>query len=187
MQLINKIKAVNRVYRELDSHITRFRKQSGLSCVANCGLCCTKPEIDATVLECLPAAFELYRKGMSDITYERLENKADNRCVFFSPFAGKGYCSNYTSRPLICRLFGYSTRQDKTGQLALVSCKPIKEQAPVSKLVKCLPKAPGMNAYYMKLYGIDPKLSLPFYPINEAMMKALEIVIMYHQFRNKRA
>lgn len=187
MHLINKIKAVNRVYRQLDADIEKFRVKSGIRCLTACNVCCKKPDIEVTVLECLPAAWELFRQGISADYLEKLESKPDTLCVFLSPFNGSGYCGNYSARPLICRLFGYSVRKTKLDQKSLVACRYIKERSGADLPDKILSQAPDVNNWYMKLYGIDPRLSLPFLPINKALLKALEIVIMHHQFRKKRA
>jgi len=44
-----------------------------------------------------------------------------------------------------------------------------------------------MTDYYMKLYGIDPWLSVQYFPVNEAIKTALEMVILNFQYRKKPA
>ena len=108
MYLINKIKAINKVYDQLDSHILNFKENSSISCKSNCGICCQKSNIEATVLEFLPAAMSLYQSGK----YEQVMNHAEidpcGLCVFYNPFIQEGFCSHYQNRGLICRLFGFA-------------------------------------------------------------------------------
>ena len=63
MQLHHKVRAVEKVFSSLQKEIESFQGESGLSCVANCGFCCTKADIEASALEFLPLAYALYKKG----------------------------------------------------------------------------------------------------------------------------
>ena len=42
---------------------------------------------------------------------------------------------------------------------------------------------PVMNQFYMQLHGIDFELTRDFYPINEAIKKAIETVLQYYAYR----
>jgi uncharacterized protein len=44
---------------------------------------------------------------------------------------------------------------------------------------------PMMSDYYSRLIQIDPSLST-LYPINEAAVKALEVVMHYYAYRRRR-
>ncbi len=50
-----------------------------------------------------------------------------------------------------------------------------------------LVQAPQMAAWYMKLYGIDPRLSVQYFPVNEAIKKVLEMVLLDARFRKRPA
>jgi Fe-S-cluster containining protein len=188
--LIIKIRSVKRVYRQLAIHSSLFRKSSKLQCISGCSACCAKPDIEATILEFLPAAYASYMDGsylqlIENI--ERVQNAGDSTCAFYQPLNGNGGCMNYVNRGMICRLFGFSSKLDKTENRELLSCRFIKEIVNPSDLQASIDKAPDMSAYYMKLFGIDPKLSIQYYPINEAIMKALEMVLMHFHYRKKPA
>ena len=187
MVLLNKIKAVERICRQADIHVARFKEKSGLTCLPGCGHCCVKPDIEATVLEFLPAAYSIFLDETYENILDRLENQTGSVCVFYNPFGKEGFCSNYPNRGLVCRLFGFSTKTDKHGNRIFVTCSQIKKTIQSTKLEKSIRLAPEMSAYYMKLYGIDPKLSIQYLPVNEAIKEALKIVITYFQYRKKPA
>ena len=44
---------------------------------------------------------------------------------------------------------------------------------------------PVMNHYYMRLLAIDRDLARDFYPINEAIRRAIETVLHYYAYRNQ--
>jgi hypothetical protein len=87
-------------------------------------------------------------------------------------------------------LFGFTARTNKEGQRELVTCKFIKqEQAEdYDQLVEDLKagkKIPVMSEYYTRLTSIDPTLA-EFYPINQAIQKALELVMHYYAYRRRK-
>ena len=183
--LIKKIKAVNRIYRDLDADITRFRQASGLICPSDCGECCMKPDLNATVLEFLPAAHHLFVTGTYNSVIEKLDYLADPVCVFYNPFARRGMCTNYPGRGLVCRLFGFSVRNDKNGNRSLITCKKIKSTLKPGQIEPFLDQAPVTSSYSMRLYGIDPELSTQYFPVNKAIKRALELVVFYNDYNSK--
>ncbi len=187
MALIEKIHSVNRIYRQLAIHNSYFKKASGIGCPPGCSACCINPEINATILEFLPAAYDLCLKGAYEPVLTAIDERGDSGCIFYNPMNEGGACSNYQNRGLICRLFGSSSKLDKYENRVLVSCKIIKSNTDPLILSNTIIKSPDMNAYYMKLFGIDQKLSIQYFPINEAIKKAIEIVLLHFQYRKKPA
>jgi Fe-S-cluster containining protein len=185
MLLINKIKAVKRLFRQVDKHVASFKKKSNLACLPICGECCTKRDIEATILEFLPAAYHLFLTQRYQNILEQLEKKSDSICVFYNPLATDGRCSNYENRGLICRLFGFSTKTDKNSQKMLITCKKVKILFEPIKLEKFIKKAPELTICYIKLYGIHPQLAVKYLPINDAIRKALDTVLLHYQYRKK--
>ncbi len=185
-----KIKAVEQVFEEFDKEVTSFQSQTKLHCVAGCGLCCKKPDIEATPLEFLPFAHYLYQKGEAQKVLEQLQSNPQNICSIFKSFetVNGGTCTEYKYRGLICRLFGFSARVDKHGKSELATCKIIKEtqsenyNKAASEIGEGL-AIPVMRDYYFKLRGIDASLTDKFYPINIAIKEAIEKVLLYYAYR----
>jgi Fe-S-cluster containining protein len=190
VSITEKVQAVEEVFRNLDSEISTFQGWSGLHCKFGCGKCCFKADIEATVLEFLPYALYLYNKDQAFEYLEKLKSHDSSICLILNPTSDQaGLCSEYPYRGLICRLFGYSARTNKYGGKELVTCQIIKteqaanyEQAS-TKVVENTP-IPVMNQYYMQLMAIDHQLAQDFYPINEAIKRAIETVLHYYAYRN---
>ncbi len=187
MPILKKIQDVNKVLHQADNHILNFRSHSKLACAKNCGHCCIKTDISATILEFLPGAYHMYTSGQCDTILKRIALNKNNQCVFYTPFSNGGFCSHYHDRGLICRLFGYSAKTDKYGNRILSTCKSIKNLIENNKLQVDLALAPEMSDYYMELFGIDPQLSIQYFPINEAIKKAIEIVSLHFQYEKTTA
>lgn len=190
--LPQKVKAVQKVFAKLDKEIDAVQKSSGLHCLSGCGECCKKADIEATPLEFLPLALQLFDEGRAEIALIEIAEKKDSLCYVFRPHVTNfgGLCSEYPNRGLICRLFGFTARRNKEGASELVTCKLIKQEqsvafdALVAKL-KDGKKIPVMSDYYSRISSIDHNL-VSFYPINEAMTKAIETVLHYYSYRKRR-
>ena len=184
-----KVHAVEEVLKKLDQAIAQFQSWSTLHCKFGCGKCCFKADIEATILEFLPFAYYLYHTGNALSWLEKIRNTDDPVCLILNPTqAGVGLCSEYTHRGLICRLFGYSARTNKYGEQELVTCQIIKTEqevayAEAADKVKVGAEIPVMNQYYMQLHAIDADLTHEFYPINQAIRKAIETVLHYYAYR----
>ncbi len=193
MTLERKVKLIEHLFYRLNEESVQFQKTSGLSCVAGCGKCCTFPDIEASPLEFFPWAFHLFMNGEADAMMHKLKTTHDNICVLYHPLSlnhcenGKGYCSIYQERGLICRLFGVAASKDKFGKLRLATCKIIKEGQAVaySSTTQAIAKGlyvPVFTDYYMRLNQIDFHLGNIILPINEALMMALDEVSHYYNY-----
>lgn len=189
MQLEEKVNAVKQVLEKLDQQISDFQSATGLHCKWGCGKCCFKPDIEATILEFLPFAFHLYQLAKAEEWLDKLNESDSSICYILNPTqTSAGLCSEYEHRGLICRLFGYSARTNKYGKKELITCQIIKtEQAEAYEKATVeidngLP-VPVMNQFYMQLHSIDFELTQTFYPINEAIKKAIETVLQYYSYR----
>jgi uncharacterized protein len=189
MSIQEKVDAVNEVFRDLDHAIGQFQQSSGMHCQFGCGKCCFKADIEATALEFLPFAFHLYQQDLAFEWLEKLKT-ADSICLILNPLQeSHGLCSEYTHRGLICRLFGYSARTNKYNKKELVTCQVIKTEQPeayekAKANIEEGQAVPVMSQYYMKLHSIDQQLAQDFYPINEAIKRAIETVLHYYAYRN---
>ena len=170
--------------------MSNFQGRAGLFCKAGCGECCKKADIEATTLEFLPFAQHVYESGCANDWLERLRIHTSTTCLFLKAHKegmDTGLCSQYVYRGLICRLFGFSARTNKYGKRELVSCRIIKTEQ--SKQFEVAAEevmegglVPVMNHYYMQLFAIDPDLGRDFYPINEAIKRAIEYVLHCHAY-----
>lgn len=186
--MIRKINALNKLFQALDKDINRFKTKYELKCPERCGICCLKKDIEASVLEFLPAAYYLFINEKSDEFLNKLNSEnSDSICIFYNPFLqDNGLCSIYPYRGMICRLFGFAANYDKNGIPQLVTCKIIKETPGYSALKHTILNPPIISDYYTKLANIDFLLTYKKLPINGAIKKALEMVLFYHQFKPKR-
>lgn len=195
MSIVRKVRAVEKLYGELQQAISQFQSATGLQCVSGCGFCCQKPDIEASVLEFLPFAYQLYIDGKAYEWLEQMEHhQHDKVCTLFFPLhvhQQKGMCKDYPYRGLICRLFGFSATMNKYGQPILSTCKIIKtEQASQYEMAnegirEGLP-VPVMHHYYSRLCAIDHRLTEKLYPINQAILYAIETVLAYYAYRGKK-
>ena len=196
LSIYKKVRAVEKVFQALEKDVTSFQLQSGLKCLSACGKCCSKADIEASILEFLPFAYHLYKNDQAFDFLDQLKNSNSAYCLLFRPFLGvdhKGFCSDYKYRGLICRLFGFSGRRDKYGTKNLVTCKVIKTEQEdiftrVSEDISTEKmEVPMMSDYSMKLYAIDFQLAAKYYPINEAIKLAIETVLSYYSYRTNKA
>jgi uncharacterized protein len=190
VSLVEKVHAVEEVFRDLDEAISTFQSWSTLHCKFGCGKCCFKADIEATALEFLPFAHHLYLNDQATEWLDKISRSENPVCHILSPTqSGAGLCSDYQYRGLICRLFGYSARTNKYGKKELVTCQIIKTEQESAFTTADLKigengSVPVMSNYYMQLHAIDPELARDFYPINTAIKKALETVLHYYAYRN---
>lgn len=195
MNLFEKSQAVKAVFEELDTESRQFHAEAGMGCLPGCGFCCANPEVPASPLEFLPLAFDLYEKGIAEEIANQLseEEKPGNCIVYRSQKEDqtKGFCGNYTNRGLICRLFGAAARKNKHGQKELITCKILKEEkaenysSTASRINSDL-EIPMATAFYTRLKDVDESLSHQ-YPVNQAILMALELVLRYKFYQEGEA
>lgn len=192
MTLYQKVQAVERIFDQLDKELGSFQKSTGLGCVANCGNCCLKPDINATALEFLPLAYHLFINGEAEQWLENLQIDKDNKiCPVLNKIiapGAKGFCSEYAHRGLICRLFGFSAMLHKNHKPMLVTCKPIKENkseavAKAELHIATKTNYPLISNYYMQVRSIDESLGENLFPIRIAIEKAIQAVLAYYAYR----
>lgn len=176
------------IYRRLDRRLAAFRRRCGLACLPGCGECCRSTEVEATVLELLPLALELCRRGWEKELLGRLaDSQEPGRCILFSErplgrFAG--HCAEYSRRPLLCRLFGFAAMEDRGGNPELVACRLIRQAGPKRMRQAALAvtcgrlAAPLMRHFTTAMYRLEPVLGSGALPINEALRQALQRVAL---------
>ena len=193
MSIEEQVHAVEFLYQNLEIEITAFQKETKLSCLAGCGRCCTHPELDASPLEFLPWAFDLFLNGKAEETLEKLNQNTAVTCFLYQPKSlaelTSGSCGNYQYRALICRLFGFGASTDKYGKLRIATCTIIKESQAdnfnkANVLINNGIPVPIFTDYYMKLSQINFQLGNVIVPINKALKLAIEEVLHYYAYRD---
>jgi len=183
MQFEALLSAVAELLADLDRRTQAFAVQSGLCCPTRCGECCEKPEVEATILEMLPAAKAILESDEVDAFLENA--RRDGICLFYrsSGKPGKGRCIRYGQRGLICRMFGYAGRLRRDGVPELAACR-IHRAEQADRVAAAERMAfPLFSDAAMALTGIDPELGSRRYPINEAILRAIEYVGLRTQYR----
>jgi Fe-S-cluster containining protein len=168
------------LYARMDKAVTEFQLKSGLRCPPGCGSCCPAADVQVTVLEMLPAAYEILSNAKAADWMERLTALPEpNRCVLYaaqpSPGAA-GNCSYYNWRPTLCRLFGFASVRNRTGIKALAVCRHIKQTDPHSAAaaIKLAEEAPSFIHFSTQVYALNPALGTRLMPINMALRQAIE-------------
>ena len=190
MPIERRVQLVESLFHQLEQDIAQFKQTSGIGCVSGCGKCCTYPDVEASPLEFLPWAFDLFLNREAEKTLAMLKETETSTCLIYKPLAiiDQGRCSSYKYRGLICRLFGFAANTDKYGNLRLATCKIIKEgQADnYNSTAEAISKGlyvPVFTEYYMQLNQIDFHLGNIIVPVNKALRMALEEVLQYYAYR----
>jgi Fe-S-cluster containining protein len=167
---------VRLLFDELDAVLFEFSRAINIACPHACIECCMNPVVQATVLEFLPLALRLYEDGSAEEVYVRLADQASgcetsSGCVF----ASASGCLVYQDRGLICRLFSASVRLDRQGRSEFVACSIL--HARHGRYLEAGLLAPVITDWGHRLEAIDYGLGGHWYPLREAMRKALELVL----------
>lgn len=170
------------LYAQIDQLTATFLATTQLHCPSGCGWCCASPYVEATPLEMLPLAFELFRRGEGEVWVERIGGEHElNTCLFYQPdpfIPDRGRCQVYAMRPTVCRLFGWSTVTNKLGKPELLACVHHKAIIPeiVANATMAIAnglEAPNMVGLFQQVANIDPELGRQRMPINQALRVAL--------------
>lgn len=191
--MLDKIKKIEKVFKQLDKETEKFVTQSGLKCVTNCNICCLKKGLEANVLEFLPMAWYLVRNNLHEAALELLETNPEyciNLAQSQTPGTTSG-CSNYTHRGMICRLFGFSGIKDKNSKLSVYTCSYMKKEYAVEynnamQNINKGMKIPVVTDFYYQIYFIDPNMANDYNPINVSIYKAIQKVAYYFENLSER-
>ena len=123
------ISALREVYRELDEKQSKFQKAFSISCINGCGECCEHYVPVLTQAEALVASYVIIRDKREDEILS-LINSGDpgsSICPLYNK-DGEYHCSLYEGRSMVCRLFGFSSSEDKEHHLVWRACRWKKEK-----------------------------------------------------------
>lgn len=195
MRPFQQILVLRKIFREFDKRILCFQQNTGLDCLRGCGWCCEHNDVETTVLEVMPLAWELWRRGQA-VSWLKKAQEAQNQgtCVFYHPHPstpGKGRCAVYPLRPLICRAFGFGCIPDKKGRPRLVTCAIIKNARRESYRTAGASINQGLTAvsltdYTTRIICLDPAQGTARMPINAAIVRALERIGLQRQLKQKK-
>jgi Fe-S-cluster containining protein len=185
--MLDKIKKVERVFKQLDWEAEKFGKESNLKCLTNCNLCCLKKGLEANVLEFLPYAYYLVKNNLHEAVLDLLDTDPEH-CINLAKTQITGQiegCKSYQHRGLICRLFGFSGVRDKNSKLAIYTCSLMKKEYPEEFRIASEQINLGMNIplatnFYSQIYFIDSQMADDYNPINISIRKAIEKVAYYY-------
>ena len=119
------------LYQEMAEEFSQTQKRSGLACPPGCGYCCKTPTVEATAMEMIPMALALLEQGIAEEIYERIELEKPETCIMYQDNGGKlGQCTQYATRPSLCRLFGVAGFYTKNHDKELSICKELKSHYP---------------------------------------------------------
>jgi uncharacterized protein len=188
--MLEKIRKIEQVFKQLDKETQKFAQKSNLNCLTNCNLCCLKKGLEANVLEFLPFAYYLVKNNLHNEALELLEKEPEH-CINLAKSQVEGItagCSVYEYRGLICRLFGFSGVHDKNGKLSVYTCTHIKNKYPdefklASGLINSGMNIPVVTDFYYRIYFIDNQMAGDYNPINVSIRKAIEKVAYYYEYK----
>jgi Fe-S-cluster containining protein len=190
-QALTLVQKVSEVFDELDEAISRFQAASSWSCREGCGDCCNSPEVEVTVLEALPHALRLWDLGKAEIYASELSRHLGKPCVFYVPSStdsSLGRCSIYATRPMLCRMFGFTAQIGKDALPRLAACRwqKLGAGALLEKIDHELKagslEIPLFGYWEQRLSELDPSQVLSErLPINEAFLKAIDYVYWRQQ------
>lgn len=173
------------IYQLLDEEVTAFAQKTELCCPQGCGECCNSEKVEATILECIPLAFELFRTCQAELLLKRLERNIDEKqCILFRPdFIEKGEwgCTQYQHRALICRMFGFAGNRDRSGNPLLAMCRIMKPGRETFKYDLSDERAPMplFTDAGMRITALHPSFGAKRLPINQALTQTLYKVGIY--------
>ncbi len=194
--LYRKASEIQEILDSVEVTIRNVQLETGLRCPPSCRECCktSGDVIQVTVTEFLPLSLRLWNEGKANQLLERLDSVYDSdQCILFessSAISEEGGCTEYSSRPLLCRLFGFSGIINRLGQVTPVVCKHMKKHCPLSVKnlfgkLSCGLEIPVFADYSSQIRGIDPYMGANTFSVNLALRRALEYVGLRFDFTGR--
>lgn len=177
------INEIIRRFHKVDQDILKFKTAVGISCPVKCGDCCRSNQVETSIVEMLPIAAQIFDNGMESFWIDRVVSAFDTgTCILYDPISENrnGCCLFYSRRPTICRLFGFSGRRDKYGNIEPIFCRQLKKAAAdTCRSAKNLIAGgaiiiPVISDYALSMINLCGSESFRLYPINQALRMALQ-------------
>jgi Fe-S-cluster containining protein len=201
-----RLSRVRERFARVEVEVGAFAAASQLACPAGCGACCNSPDVEASTVELHPMAEALLAAGRGEAVLAALHDASQPGshagsnsgpkpapCVLYVPDPSdprRGRCSMYAERPLVCRLFGFGARRERTGRARLVVCSTMRAADPVhvtavaeNEVLAAL--APVMADHAHAVSAEFPGDEGRLRPINEALREALERALLRARFEEQ--
>jgi len=127
------LQGLEKIYETIESHQSKWKETSSITCPDGCGSCCVNFEPDLLESEALYLAAWML-ENQKERAYQIIadsftpsRNNPETGCILFneeSPY----HCSVYGGRCLICRLFGFSGDRAKDGTVRWKPCHFLPEK-----------------------------------------------------------
>lgn len=130
--LMRRIASLEKIYTRVDTAQSAFRAQAAahgipVECPSRCGSCCIHFVPDMVPAEADRLAYFILteRPALVNRFHEAKASAEarDGACPFWNPDTPGANCMIYPGRPLICRLFGFCSSLDKTGEPRFALCR----------------------------------------------------------------
>ncbi|MBN2351053.1 MAG: hypothetical protein JXD23_00680 [Spirochaetales bacterium] len=147
------------LYAELDARLGAFAAASPYRCPPGCGRCSAKFEPDVLPVEAVYIVLYAAAAGSPDVAgilAGELESRPADCCPLYRS-AVEAHCPIYPARPLVCRLFGFSTVTDKRGDFVYTPCGRMEPAGRGGSLGEA-----GLRAWKLADLGL-PEAALPPY------------------------
>lgn len=148
---IQRIRKIKTIYKDLEEKQKKFAKIFNVSCLKGCGSCCEHFNPDITEVEALFVAYGLISEKKEKEVLEKLEKSEKGYCPLYNKDDLEHHCTIYKYRPLICRLFGFSSTLDKEQKPVYRACKYNNQACDIST---CNMLMHPESLVIMKDYGI---------------------------------
>lgn len=169
------VQSVVQIFEQSQQAFSSFQRSTGMHCLSGCGSCCLNHEVSASIIEMLPAAWDIVESNRTEDVLNALTIQPEGQCLFYqrdSEDGHQGHCGNYQFRAMVCRSFGVAAVKNKRGEKTLSVCKLIKAHYPNLYERTNAEPAPIIGEFAQQVLGLDPHLA-QIYPINTALENAI--------------
>ncbi|HUX42867.1 MAG TPA: YkgJ family cysteine cluster protein [Rectinemataceae bacterium] len=197
--LFDGLSSLGMIYDDAAKVMDAFAAESGLACPSGCGRCCESFIPDVLPIEAAWTAAWLIRHEPARAKHLAISGFSTDaqfpgRCPFFVA-EGNFHCGIYGGRPLICRLFGFSSVLSKDGESTFTLCRHMPELPDKpgrswkgSKLQSAFGgKVPLMSDFATRIVAIRPSESHERRMLTQALPEALRRIYFLQGFGNSDA
>jgi Fe-S-cluster containining protein len=182
------------IFRKISEAQQSFIRQAAqhvirLTCPPGCGACCHgfMPDVlpvEADYIAYFLLSHETKLTGEPELSRVFFLVRAEGNpspCPFHDPGRPGENCRIYEARPLVCRLFGFSSTQTKRGGIVYRLCRHMPTPQGLTErtlgrdaLMRSIGAAPPlMSGFALEMLAIDPSRASERRPLSEALPPAL--------------